>query len=86
MIDNKPIVRPWAAWEYDIDSVDSTEFMFNHLYSGCVVFRFNDTMLSNGKVLLNGKEYNKWTLTKFIFGEESILVVYVVPNNEIPTD
>ena len=76
-MNNKPVVRPWSAWEYDIDSVDSTEFMFNHLCSGCVVFCFNDTMLSNGKVLLNGKEHNKWELTKFIFGEESILVVYV---------
>ena len=41
-MNNKPIVRPWSAWEYDIDSVDSTEFMFNHLCSGCVVFCFND--------------------------------------------
>lgn len=74
-MNNKPVERPWSAWEYDIDSVDSTAFMFNHLCSGCVVFCFNDTMLSNGKVLLNGKEHNKWELTKFIFGEESILRV-----------
>lgn len=76
-MDNKPVIRPWSAWEYDIDSVDTTEFMFNHLCSGCIVFAFNDTMLPNGKVFLNGKEHNNWQLTKFIFNEKSILVVYV---------
>lgn len=76
-MDIKPTIRPWSGLTYDMDSADSTEFMFNHLCSGCVVFAFSDTMLPNGKVFLNGNEHNDWKLTQFIFSEKSILVVYV---------
>lgn len=41
----------------------------------CLVFI--NTMLPDGKVLLNGKEHNNWELTKFIFNEKSVLVVYI---------
>lgn len=74
---NKPIVSPYKGLRYDIDEIETSMYMFNHLCSGCIIFKFNEPVSSNGRVFLNGNIHTDWKLTEFIFNNSSILIIYL---------
>lgn len=77
MDNNKLKVVPDQALVYDIDEIDGIMYMFNHLADGCVVFRFEEAIVPNGTILLNGRLHTDWRITKFIFNDCPILLIYV---------